>query len=200
MAKQNIEEFGWTAVPRNRSNVPSATDAKTTAITVNFDDIWPKTSVVKKAQDYTKAELSKETYNHCLRVYCYGTFTSPPQPSPHLLTHPTGHTIVTQHFPTWLTSSGSFLETWALTCLFHDIGTTAPNMSKTHLSFEFIALMQLQGFGAPIAQAESVAEAIIRHQDPGETGAISRMGQLVQLATEFGTLNPTPSPTLCGVG
>jgi cyanamide hydratase len=58
------------------------------------------------------------------------------------------------------------------------------------MSFEFqggfIALNQLQAFGAPQAQAESVTEAIIRHQDPGETGTISRMGQLVQIATEFG--------------
>lgn len=49
-----------------------------------------------------------------------------------------------------------------------------------------MALQELQGFGAPRAQAESVCEAIIRHQDPGETGTISRMGQLVQIATEFG--------------
>jgi cyanamide hydratase len=76
MAKQNIEEFGWTAVPRNRSNVPSAIDDKTTAITVNFHEIWPKTPVVQKAQEYAKTELPKETYNHSLRVYCYGTFPS----------------------------------------------------------------------------------------------------------------------------
>lgn len=49
-----------------------------------------------------------------------------------------------------------------------------------------MALSKLQEFGAPQAQAESVAEAIIRHQDPGETGMVSRMVQLVQIATEFG--------------
>jgi cyanamide hydratase len=105
------------------------------------------------------------------------------------LTPHAGHTIVTQHFPTWV--SDRFFETWALTCLFHDIGTTSNNRSATHLSFEFqggfIALTKLQEFGAPVAQAESVAEAIIRHQDPGETGTVSRMVQLVQIATEFGT-------------
>lgn len=62
---------------------------------------------------------------------------------------------------------------------------------STHLSFEFqggfTALAQLQALGAPRAQAESVCEAIIRHQDPGETGMLSRMGLLVQLATEFGS-------------
>lgn len=58
------------------------------------------------------------------------------------------------------------------------------------MSFEwhggFQALRELQQFGAPRAQAESVCEAIIRHQDPGSTGMVSRMGQLVQMATEFG--------------
>lgn len=103
--------------------------------------------------------------------------------------------MVTQHFPTWIASAkDSFFETWALTCLFHDIATTADMRAATHLSFEFqggfAALTQLQAFGAPRAQAESVCEAIIRHQDPGDTGTISRMGQLVQLATEFGALGP----------
>lgn len=99
--------------------------------------------------------------------------------------------MVTQHFPDWIaTAEKDFFETWALTCLFHDIGTTPENRDDTHMSFEFqggfIALQQLQAFGAAKAQAESVCEAIIRHQDPGETGTISRMGQLVQIATEFG--------------
>jgi cyanamide hydratase len=101
---------------------------------------------------------------------------------------------VTQHFPTWV--SNTFFETWALTCLFHDIGTTTNNRSATHLSFEFqggfIALTKVQEFGAPQAQAESVAEAIIRHQDPGESGMVSRMVQLVQIATEFDNMGWQP--------
>ena len=111
------------------------------------------------------------------------------------LTYP-GHTIVTQHLADWISTpelASSFFETWALTCLFHDIGTTSENVASTHMSFEFqggfIALTQLQAIGVPQAQAESVAEAIIRHQDPGESGTISRMGQLVQIATEFGESN-----------
>lgn len=39
---------------------------------------------------------------------------------------------------------------------------------------------------APVEQAESVAEAIIRHQDLCEVGKITAVGQLVQLATIFG--------------
>ncbi|KAK4542354.1 hypothetical protein LTR36_006810 [Oleoguttula mirabilis] len=178
-SKQQTEEFGWPSVPRNRSNIPSKASAKTTPADVVFPEVWPKSEVVKKAQEYVHGALPKETYNHSLRVYCYG------------------HTIVTQHFPSWIASaSEDFFETWALTCLFHDIGTTPENRSDTHMSFEFqggfMALQQLQAFDAPKAQAESVCEAIIRHQDPGETGTISRMGQLVQIATEFDNMGWQP--------
>ena len=62
------------------------------------------------------------------------------------------------------------------------------------MSFEFyggllaLELLQKEGYGAPKAQAESVAEAIIRHQDLGESGKITGLGLLVQLATVFGEL------------
>jgi cyanamide hydratase len=58
------------------------------------------------------------------------------------------------------------------------------------MSFEFqgglLALELLQSSGAPKEQAESVCEAIIRHQDLGESGSITTVGQLIQLATVFG--------------
>ncbi|KAK5715762.1 hypothetical protein LTR17_016672 [Elasticomyces elasticus] len=179
--KQHTEDFGWPPVPRNRSNVPSKDDAKTKSDDVRFESIWPTSSVVRQAQEYVKQALSKETYNHSLRVYCYG------------------HTIVSQHFRGWITSTKvqeSFFETWALTCLFHDLATTPENRDDTHMSFEFhggfMALQRLQELGAPKAQAESVCEAIIRHQDPGETGMITRLGQLVQMATEFDNMGFQP--------
>jgi cyanamide hydratase len=60
------------------------------------------------------------------------------------------------------------------------------------LSFEFygglIALNLLDKEGAPKEQAESVAEAVIRHQDLGETGTLTAIAALIQLATIFGTL------------
>lgn len=60
------------------------------------------------------------------------------------------------------------------------------------MSFEFhgglLALDLLRSHGAPQALAESVCEAIIRHQDLGETGTITSVGQLIQLATVFGEL------------
>lgn len=173
MPKPQTDEYGWTAVPRNRANMPSASEAKTTSAPVNLASIWPQSDLVKKAREHIKKTLPPQTYNHSLRVYCYG------------------HTLVSQHFPEWVaTSKEDFFETWALTCLYHDVATTDQHRAESHMSFEwhggFMALQELQGFGAPRAQAESVCEAIIRHQDPGETGTISRMGQLVQIATEFG--------------
>ena len=68
-------------------------------------------------------------------------------------------------------------------------------MNKTRLSFEFyggfLPLDVLQhdendAAVAPREQAESVAEAIIRHQDLCEIGTITAVGQLIQLATIFG--------------
>jgi cyanamide hydratase len=177
--KGQVEEFGWPPVPRDRSNIPSEGTAKTTASDIKFDDIWPKSEVVLKAQEHVRTALPQETYNHSLRVYCYG------------------HIIVTQHFPEWIAKDReSFFETWALTCLYHDLATTPENRGATHMSFEFhggfMALQDLQGFGSPQAQAESVAESIIRHQDPGETGTITRMGQLVQISTEFDNMGFQP--------
>lgn len=39
---------------------------------------------------------------------------------------------------------------------------------------------------APLAQAESVAEAVIRHQDLGTEGTLTTLTQIIQLATIFG--------------
>jgi cyanamide hydratase len=93
-----------------------------------------------------------------------------------------------QHaFPEW--STASFDETYFVTCLLHDIGTTEKNLHATLLSFEFygglLSLSLLQSLGSPIEQAENVAEAVIRHQDLGSVGKITRVGALVQLATIF---------------
>jgi hypothetical protein len=67
------------------------------------------------------------------------------------------------------------------------------------MSFEFyggmIALDILGKEGAPKAQAESVAEAVMRHQDLGDKGTLTCVGALVQLATIFG-LSPSPFSAL----
>ncbi len=42
--------------------------------------------------------------------------------------------------------------------------------------------------GAPQAQAESVAEAVVRHQDIGERGKMTALTGILQLGTVFGGL------------
>jgi cyanamide hydratase len=97
---------------------------------------------------------------------------------------------VQTHFP----HLSPLLETYYLTCLLHDIGTTAENIHGTHMSFEyygaFKALNFLRDNGAPADQAEAISEAIIRHADLGETGTLSSLGMLIQLSTVFGKLPP----------
>jgi cyanamide hydratase family protein with HD domain len=82
------------------------------------------------------------------------------------------------------------LETYYLTCLLHDLGTTGEHMHGTHMSFEyygsFKAMKFLLDIGVSKDQAEAVSEAIIRHADLGETGTLTTLGMLIQLSTVFG--------------
>lgn len=100
--------------------------------------------------------------------------------------------MVKAHFP----SFAPFTETFFLTCLLHDIGTTPTNLIATRLSFEwygaFLSLDLLKSYSAPTSQAESVCEAITRHQDLGSTGNITSLGQLIQLATIFDNMGLNP--------
>jgi cyanamide hydratase len=167
---QAIEAYGWTAVPRKVSALLSQSQATGPAPALSISSLpVPTTPLSTAVNEYAKKELSIETYNHSLRVYSYGL-------------------AILQHaFPTWSTTT--FIETYFLTSLLHDIGTTNTNITATLLSFEFyggiLTLDLLKSLSAPVEQAESVAEAVIRHQDLGETGTLSRIGGLVQLATIF---------------
>jgi cyanamide hydratase family protein with HD domain len=97
-----------------------------------------------------------------------------------------GYAIVETHFP----HLSPLLETYFLTCLLHDIGTTSENMKDSHMSFEYYGAFQALNFlkdsGSPKDQAEAVSEAIIRHADLGETGTLTSLGMIIQLSTVFG--------------
>jgi len=165
---QELASHGWTAVPRAQSKILANVD-KNAPANILIDDIeLPNSELVKRTQAYAKKELPERTYSHSMRVYYYG------------------YAIVKHHLP----ELEPLLETYFLTCMLHDIGTTETNLNATRMSFEFhggfLALNLLQEFGASKSQAESVCEAIIRHQDLGDSGTISSVGQLVQLATVFG--------------
>lgn len=164
--------YGWHAVPRNPKVLLDNKTHVNTPSPLSVSSLpYPNTSLIGAAMAHVKPQLRPETYSHSLRVYYYGM------------------SLLQTQFPSWLSEGWIDAETWLLTCLFHDIGTTAGNLSGTNLSFDFWggihALATLRNLGAPTAQAESVCEAVLRHQDPGETGTISCLGMLIQLATEF---------------
>ena len=165
-----VQEYGFSSVPRSVSALlgGKSNNVSPTAISVTEYPL-PSSTLATAVHDYARKALPKETYHHSMRVFFYGT------------------SIARQQFPSWKYSD----ETYFLTCLLHDIGTTPENIGATLMSFEFyggILALDLisKELGGPKEQAESVCEAIIRHQDIGESGQITTVGQLIQLATIFG--------------
>ncbi|KAH8424490.1 putative urea hydro-lyase/cyanamide hydratase [Aspergillus melleus] len=177
MSADPLQEYGFTPVPssaeklieqavRHRGSPPAALVSATPI---------PDTPLARRIQTYARTHLPQPTFHHSMRVY-------------HL-----GLAIKSHFFPEWRFSD----ETYFLACMLHDIGTSAESLGATHLSFEFyggfLALDVLQRSDdgsetsavSPKAQAESVAEAIIRHQDLCQVGSITAVGQLIQLATIF---------------
>ncbi|OKP10364.1 Cyanamide hydratase DDI2 [Penicillium subrubescens] len=184
--------YGLTPVPASSQTLLTSTPAypppNTAPIPILVSDTpIPNTRLATRINAYAQAHLPPPTYHHSLRVYHYGLaikrYRFP--------------------FPDWDFSD----ETYFLACVLHDIGTTEENLVATRLSFEFLggflALEVLQKKNhnnqnetedrmdggeedvAPRDQAESVAEAIIRHQDLCTVGKITAVGQLLQLATIF---------------
>ncbi|EED24146.1 urea hydro-lyase/cyanamide hydratase, putative [Talaromyces stipitatus ATCC 10500] len=183
MSSNPITEYGFAAVPASATQLLDDPTTKPSSPPPAYsisDFSIPNTALAKRIQAYAKAHLPETTYNHSLRVYYFG------QAIRQYRLQPSGGSV-------WDFSD----ETYFLSCLLHDIGTTEENLNKTRLSFEFyggfLALDVLQHADddddataiAPREQAESVAEAIIRHQDLCEIGKITAVGQLIQLATIF---------------
>merc|ERR1712093_6177 len=174
-----VAEYGWTAVPRSQkalfNELKRSSDGERVKGYTADSIPLPDSPAAKKTLEYAKRELIEQTFNHSMRVYYYG------------------RAILDSHFPDWKVSK----ETYLLCCLLHDIGTTSTNLSATRMSFEFYGANVAYRFlvdeaGVPIAQAESVTEAIIRHQDLGESGTITELGQLIQLATVFDNIGMNP--------
>lgn len=195
MSNPAIEEFGWIAVPRRISTLLEQSQASSQVaqpLLVSSIPV-PDSSLAKAVNDYAKKELSMETYNHSMRVFYYGK--CPQNTRRRDLIAQIGQAILSQAFPAW--STASFNETYFLTCLLHDIGTSDKNINATLMSFEFygglIVLDLLKQLSAPIEQAENVAEAVIRHQDLGDTGTLTRLGGLIQLATIFDNMGLNPN-------
>jgi cyanamide hydratase len=125
----------------------------------------PQSKLATAIYEYSKARLPQPTFNHSLRVYLYCK------------------ALIADHFPQWDLD----LEVVYVTCLLHDIGTTAQNMADTKMSFEFyggyISRELVLSHTQNKDYADAVAEAIIRHQDLGDSGYITTLGLIIQLAT-----------------
>ncbi|KAF9891440.1 hypothetical protein FE257_003906 [Aspergillus nanangensis] len=168
MCHQDVAGNGWTSMPVNAGAIFGSQPF------INKPDHLPLSDIefpfddptVAKTLKYAKAVLHLETFNHPMRVFFYGM------------------AITKQQFPQQAATLNP--ATWALTCLLHDLGTAAENLTATWMSFDMYggikALSALRDFGATTDQAEAVAEAIIRHQDMGVDGTITYIGQLIQLA------------------
>ncbi|KAJ7730267.1 cyanamide hydratase [Mycena maculata] len=168
----NVARYGFTAVPRDPDVLfkdhPTASGdhPKQNLLTVNHFLPFPQSALVDQIRDFVKAELDPQTFNHSNRVYVYGT------------------AIAKTHFPEWIYDN----ETYYLACLLHDIGTAEKFLATTKMSFEFkgaiVARDQILKYGGVEDQADSVCDAIIRHQDIFVKGGnITQIGQALQLAT-----------------
>ena len=68
-----IEEHGWTAVPRDFKELLQGKPYLKEPTALVVDDIpWPIDDLVTKVQGYAKGDLREETYNHSMRVYYFG--------------------------------------------------------------------------------------------------------------------------------
>ncbi|KAG0287706.1 hypothetical protein BGZ98_004530 [Dissophora globulifera] len=172
----NVSKYGLTARPANQENdKPENAYPKSVDISALKP---PATPLATRIDKYCKSKLPADTYRHSMRVYSFGC------------------AIARECYPSFGLTPGSALdETWFCTAMLHDIGTTPENISSTRLSYEFWAgyhaldLLQdveLSGGGEGIAekdQAESIAEAIIRHQDIQPNGRITLLTRLIHWGT-----------------
>lgn len=125
----------------------------------------PLSDLDEKILAYASKELPQKVLYHSLRVYLYSV------------------AVINDYFPHWdLGKSVLFATT-----LLHDIGTTDKNMKATKMSFEFYGGIVARDYIFETTKdqdfAEAVSEAIIRHQDLGESGYITTLGMILQLAT-----------------
>jgi len=67
-------EHGFNAVPRDPEVILKGHNGESPYIPMKEIAV-PDTKVVRAVDEYVKKELSRETYNHSVRVYYYGTIS-----------------------------------------------------------------------------------------------------------------------------
>lgn len=183
-----VAAYGLTALPADPSQpAPASVDVVPISSASELPSI-PSTPLAARIRSYAARKLPGQTYNHSLRVYAYGCL------------------IAERFFPQFgLGASGSedsaLRETWFVTAMLHDIGTTPEHIASTRLSYEFWAglhardiLLDPSFTLAPGEEADekavalqdqvdSIVEAIIRHQDVQDKGSISTLTRLIHIGT-----------------
>ncbi|KAK9390427.1 hypothetical protein V1515DRAFT_576944 [Lipomyces mesembrius] len=163
-------DYGFFPVPRNIEELLKgrAYLHKPTPVDVATAVTLPAVPIVQAAREFAKSKLPAETFNHSHRVFYYGAV------------------IIAQQFPEHA-NNATILETYALTCLFHDIATADEFLYATRMSFDFYGAFLAREFllnrSVPQDEADAVAEAILRHQDVEVNGTITFIGLIIQLTT-----------------
>ncbi|KAI5780507.1 urea hydro-lyase/cyanamide hydratase [Geopyxis carbonaria] len=166
-SKETLEAHGLLpAVKRSLGSLFASPPAAAQPLLV-ADLPLPTSPVITAITAFARSKLPVATFNHSMRVFYFGS------------------AIVRQHLPSFKFTP----ETLLLLCLLHDLGTCPDLLESTVLSFEYSGAIrgreELLKAGAPETLADSVCEAIIRHQDVGEEGMMSALTAIVQVATLF---------------
>ena len=156
-----MSNYGFTKISRDVNTAIPTPKAPTPFLNVTI----PDSPLSETVLNYVKTRLPEKVLNHSLRVYFYSC------------------AIIHDQFAEWDLDP----EVVFVTSLLHDIGTTKENMAATKLSFEFygglISRDLIQHETKDKDYADAVAEAIIRHQDLGESGYITTLGLIIQIST-----------------
>lgn len=156
-----MSDYGFSKIERDtKKAIPNPK-----APTAQAPQPLPDTTFGKFIHNYSQDKLPQPVLNHSLRVYQYSL------------------AIIKDHFPNWDLRDDVLFAA----CLLHDIGTTEHNMNSTKMSFEFYGgllsrELVLEKTGDKDF-AEAVSEAIIRHQDLGDSGFITTLGLILQIST-----------------
>ena len=148
------------AVPRNLARLLPSTLTAPQPMTAAGELAAPTSELSERITALARDALPTPVFNHSMRVYHFAL------------------AIARQHLPA--VAAALAPDALLAAALLHDLGT-APGAADSPLSFEYAGGLRarellLQCSAAPVL-ADSVCEAVIRHQDvfvPGVTGGIGR--------------------------
>lgn len=199
-----LTTYGLTPVPSSASDLPSNFPPPRHHPTwIPLSSLQtPQTPLATRINTYALANLPTPTYNHSHRVYHYGLaikkyrFAEAPEWAFSdetwfcaCLLHDIG---TTEGNLTGSRLSFEFVGGLAALGILQDANGGGGGNGKGEVNQYGDLLGDGEGQGenvganAPKDQAESIAEAIMRHQDLCEKGNITALGQLLQLATILG--------------